>query len=83
MIDERRLVDLAIRLVSTPSFTGSEEAAAQLVRDELALLRHLSEVRALAAEKGPDRLPIRDGGLGGLELREQIHPLAIHDLLRL
>jgi acetylornithine deacetylase len=38
MIDERRLVDLAIRLVSTPSFTGSEEAAAQLVRDELGLL---------------------------------------------
>jgi acetylornithine deacetylase len=35
MIDERRLVDLALRLVSTPSFTGSEEAAAQLVRDEL------------------------------------------------
>jgi acetylornithine deacetylase len=35
MIDERRLVDLAIRLVSTPSFTGSEEAAAELVRDEL------------------------------------------------
>jgi acetylornithine deacetylase len=38
MIDERRLVDLAIRLVSTSSFTGSEEAAAQLVRDELGLL---------------------------------------------
>jgi len=35
MIDERRLVDLALRLVSTPSFTGSEEAAARLVRDEL------------------------------------------------
>jgi acetylornithine deacetylase/succinyl-diaminopimelate desuccinylase-like protein len=38
MIDERRLVDLALRLVSTPSFTGSEEAAAELVRDELAAL---------------------------------------------
>ncbi len=38
MIDERRLIDLAIRLVSTPSFTGSEEAAAELVRDELASL---------------------------------------------
>jgi acetylornithine deacetylase len=38
MIDERRLVDLAIRLVSTRSFTGSEEAAAGLVRDELAPL---------------------------------------------
>jgi acetylornithine deacetylase len=35
MIDERRLVDLALRLVSTPSFTGSEQAAAELVRDEL------------------------------------------------
>ena len=33
MIDERRLVELAIRLVSTPSFTGSEEAAAEVVRD--------------------------------------------------
>ena len=38
MIDERRLVDLALRLVSTPSFTGSEQAAAELVRDELAAL---------------------------------------------
>jgi acetylornithine deacetylase len=35
-IDEGRLVDLAVRLVSTPSFTGSEEAAAGLMRDELA-----------------------------------------------
>ena len=34
-IDERRLVDLALRLVSTPSFTGSEEAAAELMHDEL------------------------------------------------
>jgi acetylornithine deacetylase/succinyl-diaminopimelate desuccinylase-like protein len=38
MIDERRLVDFAVRLVSTRSFTGSEEAAAGLVRDELAPL---------------------------------------------
>jgi acetylornithine deacetylase len=35
MIDERRLVDLALRLVSTPSFTGDEQAAAELMRDEL------------------------------------------------
>jgi acetylornithine deacetylase/succinyl-diaminopimelate desuccinylase-like protein len=35
MIDERRLVDLALRLVSTPSFTGSEERAARVVQDEL------------------------------------------------
>ena len=34
-IDERRLVDFAVRLVSTPSFTGSEQAAAELMRDEL------------------------------------------------
>jgi acetylornithine deacetylase len=35
-IDERRLVELALRLVSTPSFTGSEQRAAELMRDELA-----------------------------------------------
>ncbi len=35
MIDERRLVELALRLVSTPSFTGSEQAAAEVVRDVL------------------------------------------------
>src|SRR5215218_302840 len=34
-IDRARLVDLALRLVSTPSFTGSEEAAAALMLDEL------------------------------------------------
>jgi acetylornithine deacetylase/succinyl-diaminopimelate desuccinylase-like protein len=34
MIDERRLVDLALRLVSTPSFTGSEEACARVVASE-------------------------------------------------
>ena len=38
MIDRDRLVDLALRLVSTPSFTGSEEAAAELMRDELVSL---------------------------------------------
>jgi acetylornithine deacetylase/succinyl-diaminopimelate desuccinylase-like protein len=35
-IERDRLVELALRLVSTPSFTGSEEAAAGLMRDELA-----------------------------------------------
>src|SRR4029079_6675432 len=35
-IDERRLVERALRLVSTPSFTGSEQSAAELMRDELA-----------------------------------------------
>jgi acetylornithine deacetylase/succinyl-diaminopimelate desuccinylase-like protein len=34
-IDERRLVDFALRLVSTPSFTGSEQAAAELMQAEL------------------------------------------------
>jgi acetylornithine deacetylase len=34
-IDARRLVELALRLVSTPSFTGSEEACAGVIRDEL------------------------------------------------
>jgi acetylornithine deacetylase/succinyl-diaminopimelate desuccinylase-like protein len=34
-IDEQRLVDFALRLVSTPSFTGSEQAAAELMRDVL------------------------------------------------
>jgi acetylornithine deacetylase len=38
MIDERRLVDLALRLVSTPSFTGSEEEAAELMRAEFSAL---------------------------------------------
>jgi acetylornithine deacetylase/succinyl-diaminopimelate desuccinylase-like protein len=37
-IDERRLVELAIRLVSTPSFTGSEEAAAHVMEEELRVL---------------------------------------------
>ena len=35
MIDRQRLVELALRLVSTPSFTGSEQAAAELMRDVL------------------------------------------------
>jgi acetylornithine deacetylase len=34
-IDRERLVDLAIRLVSIPSFTGSEEPVAHVVRDVL------------------------------------------------
>jgi len=34
-IDPERLVDLALRLVSTPSFTGSEEEAARLMEAEL------------------------------------------------
>jgi acetylornithine deacetylase/succinyl-diaminopimelate desuccinylase-like protein len=38
MIDRDRLVELALRLVSTPSFTGSEEAAAELMRSELSSL---------------------------------------------
>ena len=34
-IDRERLVGLALRLVSTPSFTGSEEKAARLMEAEL------------------------------------------------
>jgi len=34
-IDGRRLVELALRLVSTPSFTGSEEACAGVLAEEL------------------------------------------------
>ena len=34
MIDRDRLADLALRLVSTPSFTGSEEEAARFMLDE-------------------------------------------------
>jgi acetylornithine deacetylase len=39
VIDERRLVELALKLVSTPSFTGSEEACAALLAEELRSLR--------------------------------------------
>jgi acetylornithine deacetylase len=35
MIDRDRLVELALRLVSTPSFTGSEQAAAEVMREVL------------------------------------------------
>jgi len=35
VIDRRRLIDLALRLVSTPSFTGSEEACARVIAREL------------------------------------------------
>jgi acetylornithine deacetylase len=35
MIDRDRLVELAIRLVSIPSFTGSEQACAEVVREVL------------------------------------------------
>jgi acetylornithine deacetylase len=34
-VDERRLVELALRAVSVPSFTGDEEAMAELMRDTL------------------------------------------------
>jgi acetylornithine deacetylase len=35
VIDRDRLVDTASRMIATPSFTGSEQAMAELVRDEL------------------------------------------------
>ena len=49
MIDERRLVELALRLVSTPSFTGPS-AAAELVRDVFA--EDLRARSAVAAGRG-------------------------------
>ena len=38
VIDPRRLVDLALKLDSTPSFTGSEEACARVMQEELRAL---------------------------------------------
>jgi acetylornithine deacetylase len=35
-VDARRLVELALRLVSTPSFTGSEQALAEVMQETLA-----------------------------------------------
>jgi acetylornithine deacetylase len=35
-VEPRRLVELALRLVSTPSFTGSEQALAEVMRETLA-----------------------------------------------
>jgi acetylornithine deacetylase len=62
-IDERRLVDLALRLVSTPSFTGSEEAAAGLMRDEL---RDLGlEVQWQPVEEGRANVLATWPGAGG------------------
>ena len=62
-IDDRRLVDLAIRLVSTPSFTGSEEAAAALMRDEL---RGLGlEVQWQQVEEGRANVLATWAGAGG------------------
>src|SRR4051812_21974151 len=46
-IDRRRLVDLAIRFVSVPSFTGSEEPLAHVIRevfDELGLQTQWQQV---------------------------------------
>ena len=50
-IDERRLVEFALRLVSTPSFTGSEQQAAELMRDELAELGLLVQWQQVEDER--------------------------------
>ena len=50
VIDRERLVELALRLVSTPSFTGSEEACAVLVQEEL---QALGAFRADVTGAGP------------------------------
>ncbi len=63
MIDERRLVELALRLVSTPSFTGSEQAAAEVVRavfEELGLAVQWQQV-----EEGRANVLSTWAGVGG------------------
>ena len=50
-IDERRLVEFALRLVSTPSFTGSEQQAAELMRDELVELGLLVQWQQVEDER--------------------------------
>jgi acetylornithine deacetylase len=63
VIDERRLVELALRLVSTPSFTGSEEACAEVVRDELEALGLL--VQWQQVEEGRANVLGTWAGMGG------------------
>jgi acetylornithine deacetylase/succinyl-diaminopimelate desuccinylase-like protein len=63
-IDERRLVELALRLVSTPSFTGSEQAAAELMRDELSDLGLHVQWQQVEDERA-NVLGIWDGSGGG------------------
>lgn len=62
-VDERRLAELALRLVSTPSFTGSEEACAAVMRD---VLRELDlEVQWQQVEEGRANVLGTWAGTGG------------------
>jgi acetylornithine deacetylase len=67
MIDERRLVDLALRLVSTPSFTGSEQGAAEVMRDELEGIG-LSVQWQQVEDGRANVLGVREGAGGGPSL---------------
>ena len=62
-IDERRLVELALRIVSTPSFTGSEQALAGLLGDELGRLG--LEVQRQQVEEGRANVLGTWAGTGG------------------
>jgi acetylornithine deacetylase/succinyl-diaminopimelate desuccinylase-like protein len=64
-IDAERLVDLAIRVVSTPSFTGDEQAMAELMRDTLASLG--LQVRMQEIEPGRSNVLATWPGAGGGE----------------
>ena len=66
-IDQTRLVDWASRAIDTPSFTGSEEAMAELVRE--ALLDLGLRVQWQQVEDGrANVLGIREGAGGGPSL---------------
>ncbi|HEX6489766.1 MAG TPA: M20/M25/M40 family metallo-hydrolase [Gaiellaceae bacterium] len=62
-IDERRLVELALRIVSTPSFTGSEQALATLLAGELERLG--LEVQWQQVEEGRANVLATWAGAGG------------------
>ena len=64
-IDAERLVDLAIRAVSTPSFTGDEQAMAALMRDTLASLG--LQVQMQEIEPGRSNVLATWPGAGGGE----------------
>ena len=67
MIDRNRLVETASRMIATPSFTGSEEAMAELVRDDLERLG--LAVQWQQVEEGrANVLGTWSGGGGGLTL---------------
>ena len=71
MIDRGRLVDLALRLVSTPSFTGSEEQAARLMEAELESTGIDDDAHGTA------KLQVKGGDDGHFDLKvKRLDPLA-------